>query len=65
MNIAASIPYWSQALPQIMALEKLSKKMIEYIQHAWNEDEEAYEAILQVCKDYEEEKLFFNKEHKD
>ena len=65
LTMAASALHWSQDLPQHMSLGSLSKKMIDYTRHAWNEDEESYEALLQVCRDYEEGKLFFNKNVED
>ena len=32
--------------------------MLKYTQHAWHEDEACYEAILQVCSDYEDNTLW-------
>ena len=35
-------------------LGSLYKRMLEYTQHAWHEDEACYRAALQVCSDYED-----------
>jgi hypothetical protein len=40
-------------------LGSLYKRMLEYIRYAWHEDEACYEAILQVCSDYEDGTLWF------
>ena len=49
LTMTASALHWSQDLPKHMTLGALSKKMIDYTCHASNEDEESFEAILQVC----------------
>ena len=41
-------------------LESLYKRMLEYIRHAWHEDEACYEAALQVCSDYEDGRLWYS-----
>jgi hypothetical protein len=41
-------------------LGSLYKRMLEYTRHAWHEDEACYEAILQVCSDYEDGMLWFS-----
>jgi hypothetical protein len=41
-------------------LGSLYKRMLEYTRHAWHEDEACYEAVLQVCSDYEDGTLWFS-----
>jgi hypothetical protein len=41
-------------------LGSLYKRMLEYTQHTWHEDEACYEAVLQVCSDYENGTLWFS-----
>jgi hypothetical protein len=41
-------------------LGSLYKRMLEYTRHAWHEDEACYEAVLQVCSDYEDDTLWFS-----
>ena len=41
-------------------LESLYKRMLEYTQHAWYEDEVCYEAALHVCSDYEDSTLWYS-----
>lgn len=36
--------------------------MVEYTRHAWQEDETAYQAVLQVARDYEDGILWYSKE---
>jgi hypothetical protein len=42
-------------------LGSLYKRMLEYTRHAWHENEACYEAVLQVCSDYEDGTLWFSK----
>jgi hypothetical protein len=41
-------------------LGSLYKRMLEYTRHAWHEDEACYEAVLQVCSDYEDGTLWYS-----
>jgi hypothetical protein len=41
-------------------LGSLYKRMLEYTRHAWHEDEACYEAVLQVCSNYEDGMLWFS-----
>ena len=41
-------------------LRSLYKRMLEYTQHIWHEDEACYNAALQVCSDYEDGTLWYN-----
>ena len=45
-----------------VGLATLSKQMVDHTRHAWHRDEECYEAVLQVCSDYESGFLWFSKE---
>ena len=41
-------------------LGSLYKRMLEYIRHAWHEDEACYRAALEVCSDYEDSTLWYS-----
>lgn len=45
-----------------ITIKRLAKQMHDLTIHAWNPRRECYEAILQVCKDYEDGHLFYSKE---
>ena len=43
-----------------LSLGSLSKRMVEYTHHAWQEDDACYDVVLQICKDYEEGMLCYS-----
>ena len=44
-----------------ITLGSMYKRMQDYTQHAWHEDDRAFEAVLQIARDYESNILWFNK----
>ena len=34
--------------------------MVEYTRHTWQEDNACYNVVLQICKGYEEDMLWYN-----
>jgi hypothetical protein len=58
---AASALHWTVSLAgKSTSLGALAKWMLQYTRHAWQEDEACYNAVLQVCKDYEEGRLWYS-----
>ena len=55
ITMSASALYWMVLLAKkSSSLGVLAKWMLEYIRHAWQEDDACYNVVLQICKDYEE-----------
>ena len=56
----ANALYWTVSLAgKSTLLGALAKRILEYTQHAWQEDEACYNTALQVCEDYEEGRLWY------
>ena len=47
-----------------ITMKVLAARLVDLMQHAWHPSDECFEAILQVCKDYENSSLFHSKEDK-
>jgi hypothetical protein len=61
MTMAASALHMTVSfVGRPFTLGSLYKRMLEYTRHAWHEDEACYEAVLQVCSDYEDGILWFS-----
>jgi hypothetical protein len=61
VNMAASALHMIVSfVGRSFTLGSLYKRMLEYTRHAWYEDEACYEAVLQVCRDYEDGTLWFS-----
>ena len=55
MTMAASALHMTvSCVGKSFTLGSLYKRMLEYTQHAWHEDEACYRATLQVCSDNED-----------
>jgi hypothetical protein len=56
ITLSASALHWTiPFMANSLSLGSLSKQMVEYTRHAWQEDDAYYDVALQICKDYEEQ----------
>jgi hypothetical protein len=61
ITLSASALHWTiPFVGKSLSLGSLSKWMVEYTRHAWQEDDACYDATLQICKDYEEDMLWYS-----
>ena len=58
---AASTLYWTKKDGNKVTLGSIYKRMQDYIQHAWHEDNRAFEVVLQIARDYESDIIWFSK----
>jgi hypothetical protein len=61
VTMSASALHWTVSMVgKSLSLGALLKRMVEYTRHTWQEDDVCYNAVLQVCSDYEEGKLWYS-----
>jgi hypothetical protein len=61
ITLSASALHWTVSLAgKSSSLGVLAKRILEYTHHAWQKDDACYNAVLQICKDYEEGTLWYS-----
>ena len=62
VSAASAVHRLPDEMDKEIPTRKLAKNMQDLIHHAWNLSSECFDAILQVCKDYEDGLLFYSME---
>lgn len=62
VSAASAVRRLPDEMDKEITTKKLAKNMQDLTHHAWNPSSECFDAILQVCKDYEDGLLFYSKE---
>jgi hypothetical protein len=61
ITLSANALHWTVPfVGKSLSMGSLSKQMVEYTHHAWQEDDACYDDALQICKDYEEGMLWYS-----